>query len=130
MDDARGEQHPVVGAGIIHGLYLKANGYSLDDCESADKLFLLVKYHSRYLAARDGEQPSKLCWADKLSMSYDPMRFYLFRARLSGELSEYRKHGAEKISLIQSDSVWFAWCRFKCKHDAYCQQSAQPRNFL
>ena len=46
----------------------------------------LVLLHSRRYAKVHGLEPSKLCWADKLSIMYDPEWFYLLRARASGEL--------------------------------------------
>lgn len=52
-----------------------------------------------------------LCWADKLSILYDPWWFYLPRAWLSGELKEYRKLAADAgfVPLSASHREWFAW---------------------
>lgn len=59
----------------------------------------LCLYHSRRYANLAGKQPSRLCWADKLSVKYDPWWFYIFRAWLSGELQEYRLRAARAGSV-------------------------------
>ena len=48
-------------------------------------------YHSRFLAKRNGRQPSKLCMADKLAVGLEPWWTYIPRAWLSGELKVYMK---------------------------------------
>lgn len=57
--------------------------------------------------------PSRLCWADKLSINYDPCWFYLLRARLSGELKEYRynAHMMKAVRRDRSDREWYGWVR-------------------
>lgn len=69
----------------------------------------LVLFHSRNVAKRWQQEPSRLCWADKYSMLYDPRWFYLLRARLSGEIAEYRANAAERLFVDRSepDAVWF-----------------------
>lgn len=73
----------------------------------------LCLYHSRSYARAAGEQPSKLCHADKLSIAYEPWWFYLSRAWLSGELSEYRRRAAEEHYVPESVShrTWFKWIK-------------------
>jgi NOL1/NOP2/fmu family ribosome biogenesis protein len=55
--------------------------------------------------------PSKLCFADKLSLKYDPWWFYLPRAWLSGELFEYRERAARNgfVSREKTHREWFRW---------------------
>ena len=53
-------------------------------------------------------KPSRLCFADKLSISYEPCWFYLLRARLSGELKEYR-HLAYKAGVIRISAFHQEW---------------------
>lgn len=53
--------------------------------------------------------PSKLCWADK-SILYDPAWFYLLRAKMSGELDEYKKNSPEDINSC-SDLEWVNWLK-------------------
>lgn len=84
MDDERGQRHPAKGACLV----MKWFGEDL-------RYFNLVLYHSRHYAKMAGAAPSRLCWADKLSIRYDPITFYLFRAWLSGELEEYRRNAHE-----------------------------------
>lgn len=98
MDDDTGELHPLRGARIAGRFF----GADYRD---------LVLLHSRHLARRLKAEPSALCWPDKLSVLYDWPHFYLFRARLSGELAEYRQNTARAgfVPLTASDEVWFAW---------------------
>lgn len=100
MDGEKGERHPEIAARMAGKLF----GREYHD---------LCLLHSRHYARNAGKEPSKLCWADKLSILYDPAWFYLLRARLSGELREYRSVAANAgfISLSASDREWFAWIR-------------------
>lgn len=78
MDDAEGETHPRWAA------HKAMKWFGVE-------YFVLCLYHSRHYAKRHNKEPSRLCWADKLSFLYDPWWFYLPRAWLSGELTEYRE---------------------------------------
>jgi hypothetical protein len=102
MDDERGERHPETGAEIARVLF-------------GGEYFRLVLLHSRHYARRFPAPPSKLCWADKLSLLYDPPWFYLARAILSGELSEYRHSaaGANFVPLSASHGEWMRVMREK-----------------
>lgn len=102
MDGPTGKMHPVRGAWIADRLFGE---------EYRDLVFL----HSRSLAARVGANPSKLCWPDKFSMCFDPPAFYLFRARLSGELKEYRRH-AHTAGFIPAFAPDHAWHRKLVAH--------------
>ncbi len=95
MDGAKGELHPFVGARIAGWLF----GFEYHE---------LVLNHSRYLSKKRGVEPSRLCWADKFSMVYDPQWFYLRRARMSGELAEYRDNAARRqfIGREAPDEEW------------------------
>ncbi len=44
-----------------------------------------------------------------MSIMFDPKRFYLLRAKSSGEIKEYRANGASIIAMSMSDSEWFDW---------------------
>lgn len=92
-------RHPELGARLVRFLF-KDNYY-----------YMLCLYHSRHYARDAGAEPSKLCYADKLSIKYDPKWFYLFRARLTGEISYYRKESACMFSINKSDSEWFDWIK-------------------
>ncbi len=76
-----------------------------------EEYYNLVLLHSRHYARLVGKEPSKLCWADKLSLIYDPKQFYLFRARLSGELREYRKNADQWVPVSAIDAEWFDWLK-------------------
>jgi hypothetical protein len=98
IDGSMGRLHPESGARII--------GLLFDDTHRD-----LVLLHSRRYAKARGAEPSKLCWADKLSIMYDPEWFYLLRARASGELDEYRNQAAAHIQVQQSDRAWLRWMK-------------------
>lgn len=102
MDGPEGERHPEYGAQLA-GRWLGQEYYNL------------VLYHSRHYARNAGREPSKLCWADKLSIKWDPALFYLFRAWLSGELKEYRQVAADAglMPLSTSHWQWHKWMRRK-----------------
>ena len=106
MDGVDGENHPRWAAELARRWF----GQDYHD---------LLLYHSRHLAAKVGASPSKLCWADKLSMLYDPRWFYLLRARLTGEIREYRAnacgaHGRTPWSpLPRNDEEWYDGLREK-----------------
>lgn len=80
MDGPEGEQHPRLGARIM---------YLLFDHEWSD--FCL--FHSRFFSRHFGEEPSRLCYADKMAIVVTPWWIYLPLARLSGELDEYMTRG-------------------------------------
>ena len=100
MDGPEGLKHPEGGAKVAGWLL----GPTYRD---------LVLYHSRGYAVPAGVEPSRLCWADKASVLFDPPWWYLARARLSGELGEYRREAAlaGHVPLSASDAEWFAWLR-------------------
>lgn len=97
MDDADGETHPALGAVIALGLF-------------GPDYYELCLYHSRHYAKRFGETPSRLCWADKLSITYERWYTYLPRAIASGEIREYRIN-CDRTGLLPmsaSNREWFA----------------------
>lgn len=102
MDDEEGEKHPETAAKIAGKLF----GHSYHD---------LCLYHSRHYARTAGQEPSLLCWADKQSILYDPWWFYLPRAWLSGELTEYRRLAANCgfVSILATHREWYRVCRNK-----------------
>jgi hypothetical protein len=98
MDGQSGIHHPMFGSEIAGRLF-------------GDYYRELVLLHSRHLAAKLGATPSKLCWADKASILFDPEWFYLLRARASGELAEYREKAAWRVAIGESDRKWFKWLK-------------------
>ena len=98
MDGPAGEAHPESGATIAGVLFGKGHRD-------------LVLLHSRRYAVLRRQHPSKLCWADKLSILYEPDWFYLARARASGELDEYRRQAVNWVSAEQSDREWLIWIK-------------------
>jgi len=100
IDGEDGKRHPELGAQIAGRLL----GPEYRD---------LCLYHSRHYARASDRQPSRLCYADKLSIRYEPWWFYLARAWASGELAEYRMRNAQGGYLCRSAHYreWFTWVR-------------------
>lgn len=97
MDGEEGLKHPELGAWIVN----KICGTEYQD---------LILGHSRSYAKVNGKEISQLCWADKLSIKYDPWWLYLPRAWLSRELKEYRTI-ADQSGLVgrnKSHRVWLS----------------------
>lgn len=96
IDGKEGETHPEAGANIARRLF-------------GEEYAKLCLYHSRHYARKRGAVPSKLCWADKYSISYELWWFYLLRAYLGGEISGYRQYSLQrdKISLTITNKEWF-----------------------
>lgn len=127
MDGAEGTRHPELGARIAgwllgpeyHDLVLYHSRHyvrerNLGRAASSEALWLLDKIYEPVITV----EPSRLCWADKLSILYDPPVLYITRARLSGEIREYRAlaarlRGGDGIPLTASDWTWFYWVRGK-----------------
>jgi hypothetical protein len=99
-----GKMHPMLGAKIARRLF-------------GQRYFNLTAYHSRWLANLCREQPSRLCWADKYSIRYEPTWFYLLRGRLSGEVYEFIANAPESMRRSGLD-VWFEWYRAKASAEA------------
>jgi hypothetical protein len=95
MDGSEGARHPELGARIAGKLF-------------GEEYWELVLLHSRHYAKLTGQQPSLLCWADKLSMCFESWWSYILRGKLSGEIDEYmeitRASGA-----IPEDAGYVDW---------------------
>lgn len=120
MDGPEGEKHPEYGAYLAKSL-LDKNDPPYMLTEEYWIYYYLCLYHSRYYANRNGDTPSKLCWADKLSCKFDPWWFYLPRAVLSGEIKEYRQREAEfgAVPLSASNRDWYKWAQPRMMGKAY-----------
>jgi hypothetical protein len=110
MDDEQGKLHPIRGAQLIQWLYLKTHSCTEENVFKAWEYYNLVRYHSSHLARIDGNAPSKLCAPDKVCVLLDPSWWYLFRARLSGEVWEYIKNSPFKHV---SPKSWLRWYKAK-----------------
>jgi hypothetical protein len=102
MDGEEGDNHPYLGANLMHYLFDGHRGDSAVDtwnplkwirfiiaCDYEPRWYNFCLCHSRFLAKQKDLQPSKLCMADKLAVYYYPNWLYIFLAKLSGELWEY-----------------------------------------
>lgn len=120
IDGEDGEKHPEFGARIARHLL-------------GDEYGDLVLLHSRSYCRKLGRHPSRLCYADKLATAICPEKLYLFLARLSGELDEYRASSAERWELTgegcprsASDAAWFESMRVQMKAASTPAQGGHP----
>lgn len=117
MDGAEGETHVELGGKIMGFLfdrncknlkcYKRSNGDNIIDygnpktfsevhtvpCNDCHKWKQFSLYHSRYYAKKYGANPSKLCFADKLSFCVTPRWLYLPMVNATGEIKEYLENG-------------------------------------
>lgn len=84
IDGEAGKRHPYRGAAWVARIVRFFGGG--DGWEA----YLFTACHSRHTAAEIGLPVSPLYHADKLSIFFEPEWFYIFRARLSGEIVEFK----------------------------------------
>lgn len=104
MDGPEGEAHVFVGARIMGALFDYGRWDSTWFASTVGRLiaaifgrkapggttwYCFAFYHSRFMAKKYETQPSPLCFADKMALTFEPHWLYLPRARWSGELREY-----------------------------------------
>jgi hypothetical protein len=115
MDGPEGETHPILGATILSWLFdgwwragragwnvvrwRMVSREPLVGCRGRQLygwgVFALL--HSRYFAKTLGEQPSRLCIADKLAIALTPAWLYLPMVRATGEIAEYMAHAKHRV---------------------------------
>ena len=93
MDGPEGDWHVALGAKIMGCLF---DGFGKSRVGQQDhpyhvSWYCFCFYHSRFMAKKYNVLYSRLCVADKLSISLEPWWFYLPRVILSGEIKEYLK---------------------------------------
>lgn len=140
MDGPEGETHVELGAKIMHvfdgykkefktfttwtedDIYnLFALGWKIHEYTTTEKIILCKSvrkttwrdfsmFHSRYYAKKHNGQPSKLCFADKLSFSYTPAWLYLPMVNATGEIKEYlrnaKKAETEHWKPVEGQKIW------------------------
>ena len=99
MDGEEGEWHPYLGAKVMGALF-------------GHKWLAFTLLHSRFLAKKSDCKPSKLCMADKLSITLTPAWLYLPMVRATGEINEYRalaRKGKYSHSNVvrETDEQWY-----------------------
>lgn len=117
MDDERGEEHPIYGALIMHGLFDKSN--------TDYRWYDFTVRHSRFLCRRFGVEPSRLCYADKLVCLYHPRWLYWLQSTLSGELREYMENAA-KYDVRRSTSFNDWWSIYREEITKWVYQNVTP----
>lgn len=116
IDGAEGRQHPKAGGRIAAKLVYWWNRFLLRGHREAGARWLwafgFVVTHSKNYAYSIGVNTGPLYAPDKLSILFDPMWFYLLRAKLSGELDEYIKQSPWKYP-----GNWLRWYCNKVRHE-------------
>lgn len=125
IDGAEGKAHPIFGALLTAKIVVLLRyrywpkGDTLADprCHGSVTYYFTLG-HSRDAAKAAGIEVSKLYAADKASIFYEPKWFYLLRARLSGEIKEFKIHAIRSgnIPLGATDSDWFEFYRENVRH--------------
>lgn len=135
IDGAEGREHPVRGAAAASRLVLRIaqsiwwlrnvrrrllgraplswSGRMFFSVNRALDSHWLALFHSREYSRSKGVWPSALCWADKMSILYDPAPFYLLRVWLSGELKEFI---ANSPLHNPTPIEWLNWYRGKVRN--------------
>jgi hypothetical protein len=101
MDGPEGERHVEFGAKIMSRIFDPLENYYniyLEDGTPIGKWGQFSLYHSRYYAKANGVQPSRLCFADKLSFPLTPRWLYLPAVTATGEINEYLKNAQKADS--------------------------------
>lgn len=112
MDGPVGKEHPLRSARIFSRIFWTFHRDTFPNTIKHIILRGLVAHHSRSLCTAMGVEPSALCWADKLSSVHDPVWWYLLRARVTGEIKEYRHNSRGIIPPGMSDKCWFYFLRW------------------
>lgn len=88
------------------------------DVYYAERCARLVLFHSREMVKlwqkdypSEGIRVSPLCWPDKYSVCFEWTWFYLLRAKLSGEIHEFRENAVQAGRVPKEASLgdWFEW---------------------
>lgn len=124
MDGPEGETHPESGAQIMHRLFDKRIVLGKTVIYGSNKWRDFCLYHSRTYAARDSAEVSKLCCADKVAILLMPRFLFLFLARLSGEINEYKETDGMPNA---ADWYWYeslrektrTWVLNNCRNNKY-----------
>lgn len=99
IDGWEGKWHPILGARLASLMLGEEWGY-------------FTLRHSRSMCKHlIRGTPSKLCWADKLAIAYEPDWFYLLRCSITGEIAEYRQSFSDRVPLDRSDAEWLWYVR-------------------
>lgn len=115
LDGAEGRLHPKRGAEwSAHVVSKLACGDALLSSLYGISAYELAIGHSRELSRQRQKIPSQLCWADKACVLFDPPWFYLLRARLAGELTEFKKNAEPQLGKV-ADEVWLDWYRARVR---------------
>jgi len=106
IEENEGETHVEFGAKIMSLFGKEWSDFSM--------------YHSRYYAKKYGAQPSKLCFADKLSFAVTPRWLYLPAVNATGEIHEYLKNAkkaeTEHWKPVEGQKAWHSQlCKYMTK---------------
>ena len=111
IDGPEGKQHPFGGARIAARIVGLLRGSLKPD----GRTYRFTLLHSRDMARQFNTPASPLCWADKVSIFFDPPWFYLLRGKLSGEIAEFKQH-AIAGGHIPPTATDREWLRFYRRH--------------
>lgn len=138
MDGPEGELHPRVGARIMAALFDRPLRPRMNGIYGLGKWGRFSLLHSRYYAKSLGEQPSRLCMADKLAIALTPGWLYLPMVRATGEIREYMAHAKHRIVgninitdeekqrvVSASEKEWYAGVQSYCRRWAFAHRDGR-----
>jgi hypothetical protein len=119
MDGPEGQTHPEGGARIARRIAywaFRLRGFPAHSAwNNAQVVHDICLCHSTHYAQAKGLSVSSLYLPDKACVLFDPPWFYLLRARLSGELTEYVDNANLKKESawgkFNSPELWLNWYR-------------------
>lgn len=100
MDGEEGDQHTLFGAHLARKYFHGGKGATFNYFKNVaihieENMFsiqyytTLCLYHSRFYSKKFKQQPSRLCWADKLGSALYPPLLWVLLGTLTGEIKEY-----------------------------------------
>lgn len=98
MDGPEGANHPRLGACIMTRLF---------DRKGSIFWWRFMACHSRSYAAKVGQIPSRLCYADKIATVLTPNWLWVFSCWLTGELDYFR--ASPDVRLHNPELSAFEW---------------------
>ena len=150
MDDEEGERHPEWGARVMSFLFdpsaervtfgapwtpysISGGGmiHMVDSYLELGRWGCLTLFHSRFLAKRYGQEPSRLCVADKLLIVITPFWLYHLLGRMSGEIWEYMElcgdgKYRDMNPVSQDPREWFAEVQRYCREWVEANRDGGP----
>jgi len=116
LDGSEGELHPLFGGKIVNQICDNLLSiFNQPTIRYTRPWYRFSLYHSRFLAKRDGVEPSIFCAADKMAIAIEPSWLYLPRTKFTGELDLYMKVKPREVKGWNKSPIqWHKECKEFC----------------